>query len=244
MVVKILVDDHVHHPERQRHIGSGIDGNVPVGTLRRPRAVWIDYHQLAARAPRLFDERPQVNVVAVDVGAPRDDQLGKAELLGLGAHLDSVHRLDPEPARGRTDVALQLRGAQPVKETAVHGAVIQRAERAAIRIRKDRFAAELSRDLTKTIRDLIEGFVPCDPLKVGEIATTAAFGNSLSAAHGIQHTTRRVDAVQILRYLGAQKPARDRMFRVALYLCCTTVLDRDQHSAGIGTIVRTGGMHH
>ena len=111
VVVQILVDDHVHQPERQRHIRSRIDWNVPVRALRRARAIRIDDHQLAARAPRLFDERPQVYVVAVNIRAPGDDQLRVPELLGLGPHLDAVNRLDPELARRRTDVAIQLRRA-------------------------------------------------------------------------------------------------------------------------------------
>ena len=48
-------------------------------------AVRIDGVELRAVAPRLHDERPQVHVGAENVGAPGQDQLRVAELLGLGA---------------------------------------------------------------------------------------------------------------------------------------------------------------
>ena len=72
-VVKIFVDDDVHHAQRERGVGARIDGQVPVGACRGARAIRIDHHQLRAIASRLFDERPQMNVVAVNVRRPGDD---------------------------------------------------------------------------------------------------------------------------------------------------------------------------
>src|ERR1051326_4645282 len=62
------------------------------------------------------------------------------------------------------------------------------------------------------------------------------------APHGIKHTIRRVNPVEIFCYLGAEKSARHRMGRVALDLGRAPVPYRNQHSAGVGAIVRTGSM--
>src|ERR1039457_4377794 len=56
------------------------------------------------------------------------------------------------------------------------------------------------------------------------------------------HPIRRIHAIQILRHLGTQKPARNRMLRIALNLRGPPVLDGDQHPASIRTVVRTSGM--
>ena len=91
-IVKMFVDDHVHQRQRQRDISSWIDWQVPVGAGSGARAVRIDHHQLCAIAPRLFDERPQMNIVAVNIGAPGDDVLGMAKGLRLAAQLAPHHR--------------------------------------------------------------------------------------------------------------------------------------------------------
>src|SRR5947209_13933084 len=58
-------------------------------------------------------------------------------------------------------------------------------------------------------------------------------------SHGIHDALRRIHAVQILRHLRTQESASDWMFRIALNPCSAPVLNRDQHAASIGAIVRT-----
>jgi len=72
-VTQVLVDDDVHHGKRQSRIGSGIDRQVPVSTFGRTRAVGINDDKFCACASRLFNEWPEVDIVAVNVRAPRDD---------------------------------------------------------------------------------------------------------------------------------------------------------------------------
>ncbi len=126
-VEKIFVDDDVHQAERERGIGAGIDGQVPVGQLRGARAVGIDDHQLRAFAASFFDEGPEMNVVAVNVRAPGDDVARMRKLFRLGAELDANHRFQAFFAGGGADAALQLRSAQAVEEAAVHGSAVERA---------------------------------------------------------------------------------------------------------------------
>jgi hypothetical protein len=45
--------------------------------------------------------------------------------------------------------------------------------------------------------------------------------------------------LQVLRDFGAEEAARDRMLGIARDADRAAVLDRDEHGAGVGTIVRT-----
>ena len=75
----------MHHAERERGVAAGMDEEVLVGELAGAVAMRIDGVELCAVAPRFHDERPQMDVGAENIRAPGEDQLGVAELLGLGA---------------------------------------------------------------------------------------------------------------------------------------------------------------
>jgi hypothetical protein len=62
------------------------------------------------------------------------------------------------------------------------------------------------------------------------------------APHGVEDAVRGVDAVQVLGDFGAQKSLGHRMGGVALNARSPAVFYGDQYSAGVGTIVRAGGM--
>src|SRR5205085_5970111 len=107
----------------------------------------VNHHQLGAVAPCLLDEGPQVHVVAVNIRSPGDNVLRFGELLRLGAQLLSQNGNEGVAAGGGADGAVQLRGAQAMKEAPVHGSVIQLAQRAAVGVGKDRLGAEVIRDV-------------------------------------------------------------------------------------------------
>ncbi len=69
-VVERVANDDVHQAEGEGHVGSGMDGDVPVGQPRGAGGVGIDDDELRALAPGFFDHGPQVDVVAVDVRSP------------------------------------------------------------------------------------------------------------------------------------------------------------------------------
>jgi hypothetical protein len=64
----------MHEGEREHGVGSGADGEVVVGDCGGARSVGIDDDEARTVAPGLFDEGPEVDVVAVDVRAPGDDE--------------------------------------------------------------------------------------------------------------------------------------------------------------------------
>src|SRR5580693_5061928 len=86
-VAKRVADEDVHEPKGKGGIGSGPDGDVPVSQARGPGRIGIDDDEPGALAPGLFDHRPEMDVVAVDVGPPGDDETGVAEGFGVGAEL-------------------------------------------------------------------------------------------------------------------------------------------------------------
>ena len=150
-VKKIFADDDVHHAQGERGIGAGIDGQIPVGALRGARAVRVDDDQLRAFAASFFDEGPEMNVVAVNVRGPGDDVARMRKLFRLGAEFDADDGLQAGFAGVGADGALQLRSAQAVKETAVHGSAVERAESASVGIGQDSFGAVFGDDAVEAV---------------------------------------------------------------------------------------------
>ena len=236
LVVPAFADDDMHQSQRESDVGSGIDGDVPVGNRCRARAIGIDDDELGAIAARLFDERPQMNVVAVNIRGPGDDVLRMTELLRLGAHLAAIDGDDRILAGLRADAAMQPRRSQAMEEAAVHRSAVQHGDVAAIGIRQNRFRTELRAGLLQPPDHLVVGVVPRDALE------DACAVDSLrrEAAHGIKHAIGRVNTIQIFRNFAAEKSARDGMFGVALNFCRSAVLDSDEHGAAVRAIMRTG----
>src|SRR5690606_19538299 len=52
-----------------------------------------------------------------------------------------------------------------------------------------------------------------------------------------------VGALEVARNLGAQHALRRGVVRIAAHLRCDTVLDGDEHRAGIRAVMRTGAAH-
>src|SRR5438105_7282257 len=105
---------------------------MPICTRGGAGAVRVDDNQLRALPPGLFNKRPEVNIVSVNVRRPRDDVLGMAELLGVGANIHAVNRFHSGGAGLCTNISVQLRSAQPMKEPPVHGTVSELAQSAAV----------------------------------------------------------------------------------------------------------------
>ncbi len=237
-IVQAVAQDNVHQAHGQRYVGTGIDGDVPVGNPRGAGAVGINDHQLGAVAARLFDKRPQVNVVAVDVGAPGNDVLGVAKLLGLGADFSAVNGDDGVSTGGGANRPQQLRGSQSVEEAHVHRAAVEDAKIASVGVRQHRLGAELGADVFQPRRNLRESVVPGNALE----GRRAASSLRSYPAHGVKHAVRRVNTVKVLRNLGTQEALRNGMCGIALDAGSASILHRYEGPAGVGTIVRAGGM--
>src|SRR5579862_96945 len=95
----------------------------------------IDSIEPRAVAPRLDDEGPQMYVSAKHVRAPGDDQLGMAELLGLGAVAVAQRLHHARGSGGRANRTIQSRSPQAVEESPVHAAALQKSHGAAVAVR-------------------------------------------------------------------------------------------------------------
>jgi hypothetical protein len=222
-------------------------------------AVGIDHHQLRALAAGLDDKGPQVNVVAMNVRSPGDDVAREGELLWFGAQLHPEYGLQTHFPGDGADGAIQLRSAQAVEEATIHGAAVQHRQRAPAGVGKNGFAAEFAADFPEAICDLLERLVPGNALErllrrdgggrprmpqPSEAPQLLARSLRGDPAHRIEHPFRRIHPVQILGHFGAKKPARHGMRRIPLNPSCAPILDCDQHSARVGTIVGTGGVNN
>jgi hypothetical protein len=132
-----------------------------------------------------------------------------------------------------------------VKETAIHGGTVESAERASVRVRENGFEAELVDDPAEIARDFVERFVPGNALESlhgGGFRPIGTLGDAFFPPHRIEDAVWRVDAIQVLRDLGAEKSTSHWMRGIALNLGGAAVVDGDQDAAGVGTIMRTSGV--
>ena len=164
-VFQALIQDDVHQAQRQRGIRAGADGDMPVGQRGSARAVGVDDDQPCPAAPRLFHKGPEVDVVAVNVRAPGQDQLGQAEVLGGCAQLLAVDQVPGHAACLGTDGPIQLACAQAMKEAPVHGAEAQHADGARVAVGQDRLGAVAVGSYLKFCGNRIQRLVPAGALK-------------------------------------------------------------------------------
>ena len=206
----------------------------------------INHDEPRAVAPRLLHHRPQVNVVAVNVRGPGDDQPGQPEVLGGRAQLTAVNEVPGLSASLGTDGAVKLARAQAMKEAPVHGAVAQQAHVARVAVGQDRLRAVALRCLVEARGDAIERLVPGHALERLHLAAArlGPLGRTGLALQRNQHAIRRVHAVEILGHFAAQKSLRDRVRGIALHLDGAALcVHGHQHAAGVRAIERADSVH-
>ena len=239
-VVEPFLDDDAHQAKCQSRVRARLNGNVPVSGLGRACAIGIDDHQPRAVAPCFFDEGPQVNVIAVDIRRPRDDVFCVAEVFRVRAQLFPVHRDDGIGACSRAYSAIQARGAKPVEEASIHGAITEHGHVPGIGVGKDGLRTVFLCDAPQSFRDQVQCLIPADGFEDVSLAAVRHFPfcRSGPAPHGVEQPRRRVDPIQIFGHLGTKKAASDRMRGVALHARGLTLfIDGYQNSARIRAIV-------
>ncbi len=195
----------------------------------------IDGDEARPVAAGFDDEGPEMNVGAVDVRAPGQDELRFCELLGLSAVADAQSSHQGGSSGGRADGAVETRCSQPVEEAAIHAGAVEEPHRAPVRVGKDGFGAVLAGDAGQIFGDGVERLIPSNALK-------ASFALGAHAASRREQAVGRVDAVKILRDLPAQEAAGNRVIGIAAEPRGLAVLDGDQQRAGVGAIQGTGGV--
>ena len=236
----------MHHAQRQRHIRAGADRDVPVGQGRSARAIGVDRDEPRPVAPGFFNKRPQMNVVAVDVRAPRKNQLRQPEILGGRAELLPVHQVPRLSARFGTNRAVELARAQAMKKAPVHRPVAQHADGPRVAIGQDRLGTVAIGNLAEPRGNRVQRLVPAHAVKDFELipAGPRTLGRARFPLQRIENAVRRVDTIQILGHLAAQESPRHRLPGIALDLDRAALrVHRHQHRARVGAIVRADGVN-
>src|SRR5215471_17282655 len=134
-VDKVLLDDHVHHPECKSPVGTGTNRNMPVGFLGGTCFERINHYQLCTVLFCLGDKWPVMQVGADCVASPKNDILGIFETLRVHSRRGPYGH---EVGRARTRVTespFADRRAELVEERIPHIETIEGALRAQIAVR-------------------------------------------------------------------------------------------------------------
>src|SRR5262245_33933191 len=124
-----------------------------------------------------------------------------------------------------------------MKETPIQAAPLQLAHRTGVAVGKDGLRPlGRGRDLAKLLRNRCDRFVPGDAFKVADSLRSDALERVFQAVVVI-------NSFKVTRYLNAQEAPREGMLRVAAKLHGPSILDRDQHPASVGAIMRTNAAN-
>src|ERR1039457_321372 len=113
-----------------------------------------------------------MNVVAVDIRAPRKNQLRQPEILGGRAEFFPVHQVPRLPARLGTNRAIELARAQAMKISPIHRSVSQHAYGSRIAVWQNRLRSVSIACLLEPRGNRIQRFIPTHALKGLEFMPT------------------------------------------------------------------------
>ena len=236
-IEQVICNQHVHDAVCQRRIGARQQRDVLVAFLRGRAAVRIDGDKPCAPPLCFLHPRPDVQVGRDRIAAPDDDESAVLELLAVHTDGRADDGIPADFAGGRADRPIEKRSAETVEEAPVHRRALDQTHRPAIAVRHDRLGpVARRRDRLELRGDLVERFVPPDTGK-------ATLALAPDPTHWMQHTIRRISAVEIARDLRAELAGGRRMRRVAANLDRLAVFDGDEHRAGVGAIVRACRMN-
>src|ERR1017187_8055022 len=121
-----------------------------------------------------------------------------------------------------------------MEEAAVHAEAVEESHGAGVVVGENRLGSVLLGDGGEALGDGVERFVPGD-------AREAAFAFGADALLRIEQAAGRVFALQILRDLPAQEPARDGMGGISAQMRGAAVLNVYEQGTGVRAIERADG---
>ena len=169
-VGEALLQQDMHHRQRQRAVAARPQDQRNVGRLDRRRAVDIDHRELGtALLARLGDVGHRIDLGRDGIAAPHNDQVGLCHLARIRPHQladpGAPARFGRRHADGAVLAGIAEGMAQPVDAPA-----LDHAHGAAGMIRPYGFTAVDLRRLDKGFGDLVEGSVPGDrPERTGAL---------------------------------------------------------------------------
>ena len=229
-----VASEDVHQAEREGGVGADAEGKVPVRLGRRPAPPRIDGDERHARLPPRLDRRPEVDVRRHEIGAPRDQEVGVRDGLGVGASDGTQRRRPPGVGRGVAHGAGdQPRGPEDMEQRHGEPAVDLTLVRA-VAVPEDGERSVGADDRLPTLHELVERRVPGDG------------GESPLALRADPPQRRpqplgRVHPLGLAAHLGAEEAGRDGVVGIPLDADEAVVLDVGQDRAHVGAVVGTDG---
>src|SRR5262249_47675136 len=124
-----------------------------------------------------------------------------------------------------------------MEEAPVETGTLELSHRAGVAVRKNGLRPIVGvGNLPEPPRDYGHGIVPRDSLE-------AALAFCAGALHRIFQPVGMIDAIEIARYLLAQKAAREGMIPVAAQVDRLAVLHLHDHAARVGAVMRADGAY-
>ena len=228
-------DQLVHQRQRQRAVGAGQQLQVLVALLGGFGPARVDAHQFGAGAFGLQGIGPEVQVRGDRVAAPDQDQPAVGVLLDMHAELAAIGGCQRVATGAGADRAVEQRGTETVKEPRRHALALHQTHRAGIAVGQQGLRVAAG-DPAQAHSDVVQRVIPTHRLEAAGTFRT-------DALERLQHALGVVGALGVTADLGAQRAVRGRVRRVALDANGAATLDRDAHRAGVGAIVRAGGVH-
>jgi len=244
-IIKPFFDDETHHAQRQGCVSTGLNGDMPVSSAGSASSIGINHYEPGAITACFFDERPQVNVITVNVRRPRDDVSGVAEVFRVSAQFFPVDRNQGVGAGGCTDGAIETGGAEAMKKASIHGSIAQHPHVSCVGVREDGLWSVLFGYDLQPICDQVQCFVPADALEGFRFAAggPSAFGCSGFPPHGIKQARGRVNAIQVLGDFGTEEAAGHGMRRIALHAGrLPQLVDGYENGAGVWAVMGTDSL--
>ena len=232
LVDKALLDDGVDQRHGQRAVRARLWRDVPVGTLRRARGEGVDDHDLGALLLGVLHDRPMVQVRADGVARPDDDVLG----MDVAVRVEARRRTNCEEPGGAGTLAaegpLSHGRAHAVEEGITAVQPVNQSLVAEVAVGSDGLRPILVDDCLPARDDGVECLVPCDALELLRALWP-------DPTHWIEQAIGMVVTLLVVLQLHAETAAGHRVIGVAAHAQELSVLDLEQHGAGIRAIVRT-----
>ncbi len=166
VVLQSALEDDVHHPQRQRRVGAGLNADPFVALRRGARLNRVDGDDRRAARLRLEHERPQVGIRRERVRAPQQHEVALGDPLGVRPDVRAQRHAHADGAGHGADRSVEHRRADGMEEPAVDRRSLHDPHRAGVRIRKDRLrAVARTSNVVQARRDLVERLVPRNPRK-------------------------------------------------------------------------------
>ena len=185
----------------------------------------------------LEDEAPQVRRRRERVPRPHDHVAGVDPPLGVDLRRQPCVAMTPAMPASAQIVRSRSVAPMRVHHARAHQIALEIAHRAEVGVRQDRFAPGLVAHRGEPRRSRARSRRPMSPPGTARDPLRAVAHERAGQPVG------RVDALDVVVDLGAEGSGRDRVVGIAGDLHRPTVLDRHEHGAGVGTVVRACGVN-